>query len=179
MINVQSGGSQELMTDESPLLTWEILAASPEETQGLGVGLGKLLQAGDVVCLVGELGCGKTLFSQGVARGLQVDKTYYITSPTFAIINEYPGRIPFYHIDLYRLGGGAESSDLGLDEILYGQGAAVIEWAERLPQPWPENRLEIHLAFRGEFGRSLTYCAYGVGWQERLNQIIQEFRDFG
>ena len=138
------------MATENRVKEWEIQTASPEETQQLAEQLGSLLRPGDVVALVGELGSGKTLFSQGLARGLQVPETFYITSPTFAIINEYPGRIPFYHLDLYRIGSAKEFAELGLEEILYGLGAAAIEWAERLGEDLPRERLEVHLDFKGE-----------------------------
>ena len=165
------------MRNEKPLRTWERLTTSPKETQLLAERLGRLLQPGDVVALVGELGSGKTLFSQGLARGLEVPETFYITSPTFPIINEYPGRIPFYHLDLYRVDSAAEFTELGIEEILYGQGTVAIEWAERLGENLPGERLEVHLAFNDETGRSLTFHAFGVNAKKLLDSLIQEFRD--
>ena len=159
------------MADYKPLHTWERLTSNPDETRRLAKELGRLLQPGDVIGLVGELGSGKTLFSQGLAQGLQVPETFYITSPTFAIINEYPGRITFYHIDLYRVATVAELSELGLEEILYGEGAVAIEWAERLGDYLPAERLEIHLAFTGETGREITFYAFGASWQKRLGAL--------
>ncbi len=156
------------MTDEKPLRRWERLTASPEETQKLAEQLGRLLQPGDVVALVGELGSGKTLFCQGLARGLKVPGTFYITSPTFAIINEYPGRIPFYHLDLYRVSSVAEFSELGLEEILYGQGVVAIEWAERLGENLPAEWLEVRLTFQGEMERNVAFYAHGANLEERL-----------
>jgi tRNA threonylcarbamoyladenosine biosynthesis protein TsaE len=163
------------MRNEKPLRTWERLTTSPEETQLLAERLGLLLQPGDVIALVGELGSGKTLFSQGLAQGLQVPETFYITSPTFAIINEYPGRIAFYHLDLYRVDSGAEFSELGLEEILYGQGAVAIEWAERLGENLPGERLEVHLAFSDETSRSLTFHAFGVNAKQRLDTLVVSY----
>ena len=127
------------MADDQPLRKWTTQTSSPEQTRLLAERLGRLLQSGDVVALMGELGSGKTLFSQGLAQGLEVPETFYITSPTFAIVNEYPGRVPFYHLDLFRISVGAEFSELGLEEILYGQGAVAIEWAERLGEDILEN----------------------------------------
>ena len=166
------------MIDVKPLRRWECKTASPDETQLLSEQLGRLLQPGDVIALLGELGSGKTLFSKGLARGLQVPETFYITSPTFAIINEYPGRIPFYHLDLYRLSTSAELSELGLRDILYGRGAVAVEWAERLGEDLPEDRLQLHLEFRGETGRSLTFHAFGVNSRERLEALIKQLGDY-
>jgi len=165
------------MADAQPLRKWTIQTSSPEATQSLAERLGQLLQPGDVVALVGELGSGKTLFSQGLARGLGVPKNFYITSPTFAIINEYPGRVPFYHLDLYRVSNRAELSELGLEEVLYGGGAVAIEWAERLGKDLPAERLEVHLTFSDETSRSLTFSAFGVNAKQRLDLLVEEFRD--
>ena len=162
------------MRNEQPLLRWTAQTSNPEETQSLAEKLGRLLQPGDVVALIGELGSGKTVFSQGLARGLGVPKTFYITSPTFAIINEYPGRVPFYHLDLYRVSGPGELSELGLEEILYGQGAVAIEWAERLDKELPAERLEVHLAFLNEMGRNIAFFAFGEASARRLASLSEE-----
>ena len=165
------------MRDDKPLCTWERSTKSPEQTQSLAEQLGRLLQPGDVVALVGELGSGKTLFSQGLARGLGVPKNFYITSPTFAIINEYPGRVPFYHLDLYRVSNRAELSELGLEEILYGLGAVAIEWAERLGQDLPVERLEVHLKFLGEEERDITFLAFGEKLAKRLTTLMGFYKE--
>lgn len=163
------------MSHQKEVDEWTTETASSEETQLLAEQLGLLLQPGDVIALVGELGSGKTLFSQGLARGLEVPETFYITSPTFAIINEYPGRIAFYHLDLYRVDSAAEFFELGLEEILYGQGAVAIEWAERLGENLPGERLEVHLAFRGETSRSLTFHAFGANAKQRLATLVVSY----
>ena len=159
------------MENEKPLRTWEKRTESPEETQSLAEQLGRLLQPGDVVALVGELGSGKTLFSQGLARGLGVPKNFYITSPTFVIINEYPGRVPFYHLDLYRV-SKAEFSELGLEEIIFAQGAVAIEWAERLGENLPVERLEVRLTFLGEVERNITFSAFGDKFEKKLATLV-------
>ena len=163
------------MRNDKSLRTWERRTESPEQTESLAERLGRLLQPGDVIALVGELGSGKTLFSQGLARGLEVPKTFYITSPTFAIINEYPGRIPFYHLDLYRVDSAAEFSELGIKEILYGQGIVAIEWAERLGENLPEERLEVHLAISDETSRSLIFHAFGMNAKQRLAALVVSY----
>jgi tRNA threonylcarbamoyladenosine biosynthesis protein TsaE len=163
------------MADDIAYQSWTSLTSTPGETESLAERLGRLLQAGDVIALVGELGSGKTLFSQGLGRGLEVPETFYITSPTFAIINEYPGRIPFYHLDLYRVDSATEFSELGLDEILYGQGAVAIEWAERLGENLPDERLEVHLTFSNETSRGLTFHAFGMNAKQRLAALVVSY----
>jgi tRNA threonylcarbamoyladenosine biosynthesis protein TsaE len=163
------------MSNDKPLLTWETLTTSPEETQLLAEKLGRLLQPGDTVALVGELGSGKTLFCQGLAQGLEVPPNFHITSPTFAIINEYPGRMPFYHLDLYRVDSVAEFPELGLEEVLYEQGAVAIEWAERLGHVLPAERLEVRLNFEDETSRSLMFQAFGTNAQERLATLVGSY----
>jgi len=124
-----------------------------------------------VVALIGELGSGKTLFAQGLARGLDVPGSFAVTSPTFTLVNEYPGRLPFYHLDLYRINDPAQCADLGLDELLYGDGAAAIEWAERLGAELPEERLEVRLTFTGETCRFLEFRAFGERMGDRLEAL--------
>jgi tRNA threonylcarbamoyladenosine biosynthesis protein TsaE len=162
------------MTDEKSRREWTTRTSSPEATQALAERLGRLLQPGDVVALMGELGSGKTLFSQGLAQGLEVPETFYITSPTFAIVNEYPGRVPFYHLDLFRVSVIAEFSELGLEEIIYGRGAVAIEWAERLGDDLPAERLEVHFTFEEEMDRSIAFYAFGDRLAERLASLIEE-----
>ena len=117
---------------------------SPEETQALARKIAQSLEPGEVILLEGDLGAGKTTFIQGLAQGLGVSEDYYVSSPTFALINEYPGRITLFHVDLYRL-EPEEVEDLGLEDLL-NQGVIAIEWAERLPFSFPKGlriRIEI------------------------------------
>lgn len=160
------------MRNEESLRKWTTQTSSPESTLSLAERLGRLLEPGDVVALMGALGSGKTVFAQGLARGLEVPEPFYITSPTFAIINEYPGRIPFSHLDLYRVSSSAEFSELGLEEILFGPGAVAIEWAERLGADLPGERLEVHLEFKDETSRSLTFQAFGKRSEQRLSTLM-------
>ncbi len=108
------------------------ISHGPEETRRLGEIIGGLLTGGDLIALQGELGSGKTEFTKGISRGLQVPEEYTITSPTFTLINEYPGRFPLYHFDLYRLSGSLELEELGYEEYFYAQGVTVVEWAEKI-----------------------------------------------
>ena len=126
--------------DESMVL----LAASAVEMQALGERLGRLLRVGDVVGLVGPLGAGKTTFAQGLARGLEVPPERHVASPTFALVNQHPGRVPFVHVDLYRINDAAEITELGLSET-YDYAAVAIEWLDRFPGVAPADRLEVEI----------------------------------
>ncbi len=112
-------------------MTERMVARTPEETAAAGERLGARLPAGAVVACVGELGAGKTCFVQGLARGLGV--TAVVTSPTFVLVNVYRGRVPVYHLDAYRTDNLTEVVDLGIDEMMAGQGVTLIEWADKVP----------------------------------------------
>ena len=105
---------------------------SPEETQALGEKLGKTLTQGDVIALIGDLGTGKTCLTQGIARGIGTASDEVVSSPSYILINEYNGKVPIYHIDLYRLENSEEIAELGLSEYMEGDGICIIEWAERM-----------------------------------------------
>ncbi|MGM0396893.1 MAG: tRNA (adenosine(37)-N6)-threonylcarbamoyltransferase complex ATPase subunit type 1 TsaE [Bacillota bacterium] len=112
-----------------------------EETDKLGKRLGQLAEPGDIICLNGSLGAGKTTLSKSIGLGLGVQE--YITSPTFTLINEYQGRLPLYHFDVYRLNDGEELYDLGAEDYFYGKGVCLVEWAEYIEEFLPEDRLEL------------------------------------
>lgn len=147
-----------------------IYTSSPEETAAVGEKLAPLLRAGDVICLNGDLGAGKTRFAQGVARGLGVEGP--VTSPTFTLINEYQGRLPLFHMDVYRLGDPLELEDLGYEEYFYGDGVTLLEWAERAGKLLPAERLDIYLKRRpeGEDLRMITTEPRG----ERYRRLVEE-----
>lgn len=107
---------------------------SAEETQAIAESIGRRLNRRTLITLTGDLGSGKTAFVQGLAKGLDVPADYYVTSPTYNIINEYPGRMPLYHLDLYRLSEPEELYDIGLEEILEDDGIVAVEWPDRLPE---------------------------------------------
>jgi tRNA threonylcarbamoyladenosine biosynthesis protein TsaE len=136
----------------------EIVASTAADTRLLGVRLGRALQAGDVVALIGPLGSGKTTFAQGVAQGLEVPPERHVASPTFALVNEHPGRIPFVHADLYRIERAEELRELGL-EAGYEHAATAIEWADRFPVV-PVDHLEIRFISQAD-GRRLMVRAVG------------------
>lgn len=130
----------------SPAVSWLCLRSrSPQATQALGRKLGELAQPGDVLLLVGGLGMGKTCLAQGLARGLGIAEP--VSSPSFVLLREYQGRLPLYHIDLYRLERQAEVADLGLDEYFYGPGVSAVEWADRALDLMPPERLLVEMEF--------------------------------
>ncbi len=115
--------------------------ASAEETVALGERLGSFLRPGDIVALEGNLAAGKTTITKGIARALGVDDT--ITSPTFCLVSEYAGKMPLYHFDVYRLQGADDFANLGVDEMLYGNGVCVIEWSEKVMEELPSRTIKI------------------------------------
>jgi tRNA threonylcarbamoyladenosine biosynthesis protein TsaE len=129
-------------------------SVSPEATAAAGEALGLDLGAGDVVALYGELGAGKTCFVQGLARGLGV--TTRATSPTFVLVNEYRGRLAVHHVDAYRTGSLAELVDLGLLDLMGGDGVTVIEWADRAEALLPERTVRVRIEGVGDEPRTLT-----------------------
>lgn len=131
-----------------------IVAESPEATAAAGERLGARLGPGDVVGLTGALGAGKTCFIQGLARGLGVTTT--ATSPTFVLVNEYRGRLPVHHVDVYRTQSLTELLDLGLDELLSGGGVTVVEWADRCEALLPARTIRVHIDGVGDEPRRIT-----------------------
>ena len=121
---------------------------SPEETRALAAELAEHLKPGDVLALHGDLGAGKTCFIQGLAQALAVDQP--VSSPTYTLVNEYRGRLPLYHIDLYRLQTADEALDFGLDEYMDGTGITAIEWAERAEQALPARTIHVRLRHGNE-----------------------------
>lgn len=112
-----------------------------EETVELGRKLGRLLTPGDVICLSGDLGTGKTALTNGIAKALDI--TSYITSPTFTLVNEYEGKIPLYHFDVYRIADSDEMFDIGFEEYINSEGITVIEWGEQITEILPKELIKI------------------------------------
>ena len=117
---------------------------SPEETFRVGKELGERAYAGQVFTLTGDLGVGKTVFTQGLAKGLGIDEP--VNSPTFTIVQEYDGgRLPFYHFDVYRIGDVEEMDEIGYEDCIYGEGVSLIEWADLIEEILPEHYVEIKI----------------------------------
>jgi tRNA threonylcarbamoyladenosine biosynthesis protein TsaE len=154
--------------------TLDFVSHSPAQTRRFGARLGALVQAGDVICLEGDLGTGKTCLVQGVGEGMGV--TWPITSPTFTLIAEYclpPPAPALYHIDLYRLGAPVvEALALGVDDYLAGDGVCLIEWAERILPILPKDRLWITLRHVDESKRGVVIQATGA----RFDELLAQFR---
>jgi tRNA threonylcarbamoyladenosine biosynthesis protein TsaE len=131
------------------------ISKTVDTTIDIGMKLGRTLKRGDVVALFGQFGSGKTVLTKGIAKGLGVKDTRYVNSPSFVIIKEYPGRIPLYHFDLYRLDRAHSLESVGYDEYFYGNGVTVIEWAERVRKDLPKRHIEVKLAVCGDESRSI------------------------
>jgi tRNA threonylcarbamoyladenosine biosynthesis protein TsaE len=145
---------------------------SLKQTEALGKVLGTIVEPGDIITLAGTLGAGKTALTQEIARGLGVDPRIYVTSPTFSLLHEYQGRIPLYHLDLYRLAGEEDIESLGFREYLYSNGLTVIEWPERLGSLMPTERLHIELVISAPTSRTANLTGHGNVWQKKVADII-------
>lgn len=149
-----------------------VVSKSARQTMNLGKKLGKLVQGGEIIGLVGELGAGKTCFVRGFAEGIGVGKEAWVRSPTFTLINEYSGRLPVYHIDLYRVAEAAQQDGLNLREYLYGDGVSLIEWFEYLSADEVDEYLEIGIAHTGGARRELTFVAHGERYETVLARLF-------
>ncbi len=138
-----------------------VVSSCPEDTFRIGVLLGQHLANRSVVALTGELGSGKTCLTQGIARGLGVPEDFYVTSPSYALINEYQGRLRLFHVDLYRVQDKAELEDIGLEEIIGEDGVTVIEWADKLVGLLPDERLCVLISILNDQARVLRIEGYG------------------
>ena len=154
-----------------------VISHSPEDTHRIGRRLGELAQGGDVFLLVGTLGAGKTCLTQGIAWGLGID--YYASSPSFVVVKEYKGRLPLYHMDLYRLDRIEEIGELGLDDYLYGNGLCVVEWAEKGWGLWPEEHLLITMGYLSDTERSLYLEPSSARYQDMVTRLEGSSSDQG
>ncbi|MFZ2362338.1 MAG: tRNA (adenosine(37)-N6)-threonylcarbamoyltransferase complex ATPase subunit type 1 TsaE [Anaerolineae bacterium] len=153
-----------------------LITHNETETETLGAALGRLMQPGDVLALVGDLGAGKTCLTRGVARGLGIDEP--VTSPTFILVAEYTTArgFPLYHADCYRLErAAAEAQAIGLDDLLLDDGVAVVEWAERIESLLPADHLRITLAVLDDTRRQLIFEPHGPRAAQLVQQLPGEY----
>lgn len=171
-------------SSEEEICTLDIISHSTAQTQRLGQRLGELLQGGELLLLDGNLGTGKTTFTQGLALGLGISDV--ISSPTFTLLKEYEGRSrlvsdergrrlmvgpALYHFDLYRLDEPEEIVDLGFEDYFYGSDVSVVEWAEKASLLWPDEKLRIRMKLMSETKRGLFFTATGLRYCELLRQF--------
>ncbi len=150
-----------------------LVSEGPEQTFQLGVGIGRILRAGDFVALEGELGAGKTLLVQGIAKGMGVPDAYAVVSPTFTLINEYPGEAaPLYHLDVYRLSGSADLLDAGFDETISRNGVTVVEWAEKVADFIPDAAICLAFAYLDETKREIRISVEQEWVMRRLKGVV-------
>ncbi len=149
------------MNLKNGVLKYQTISSSPEQTRALGKKIGRLLAAGSVLALRGDLGSGKTVFVQGLAAGLDVPDTCYVTSPTYTLINEYPGRLPLFHVDLYRLNEPLDMEEIGLYDILRENNITAIEWAERLGDDLFHEYLSLEFTIKSDKSRKINMMAHG------------------
>jgi tRNA threonylcarbamoyladenosine biosynthesis protein TsaE len=153
---------------------FSLLSNSVEETVALGRALGKRLLPGDFIALIGDLGSGKTHFVQGVAEGDDMTTGVCVTSPSYTLLNEYAGRVPLYHFDLYRLHGDGDIRELGFEEYFYGDGACLVEWAERLDLELPAANLKIVFSQLDETSRKIDFVCNGSRYEVLVRDLFSE-----
>lgn len=158
------------VTGQSQAAEWTCETHSVDETRQLGGRLGQSLEASTVVALSGNLGAGKTHLTQGVAEGLGIERRL-VNSPTFALVQEYAGRLSVFHFDTYRLKTVDEFLDLGFDEYLSYQGVCIVEWAERVAEVLPEDTLFVRVTATGETARQFDWRAGGEISQRVLDRL--------
>ena len=167
-LTARSSVDAEIFTDESTIFVIE--SSSTRETKMWGRRLGSMLEGGELLAFSGDLGVGKTCFIKGVARGLSL-REENILSPTFTMIQEHRGRLPLYHIDLYRL-DNVVLDDLGLREYLFSDSIAAVEWFERLQEGGQIDRLAVRISYSGANSRRIEFIAFG----ERYSLLMTKFR---
>ena len=156
--------------------TFAVITQSPGETLRLGRLLGEILPPGSFVALVGGLGAGKTLLAKGIAGGLGVEDEREVTSPSFVLVNEYRGRIPVFHLDLYRLESFAAVEGIGWDEFVCGPGVTLVEWADKVKEDLPEERIEVHLQWVSEEKRKLNFCGKGTSAEKIIAKLQHRWK---
>jgi tRNA threonylcarbamoyladenosine biosynthesis protein TsaE len=161
-----------MKTGDSMHRGFSVRVQSLRVTERIGLQLGRLAAGGNVYCLRGDLGAGKTALTQSIAKGLEVPEKDYVSSPSFAILHEYMGRIPLYHMDFYRLSDSMEIIDLGFEEYFYLDGLTVIEWPERAEDILPEERLDIDIRLETDGERTMGFSSADNEFLKRLKEEL-------
>src|SRR3989338_2492176 len=152
--------------------SFEYLSQSEKETLRLGAHVAEYLRKGLIICLFGDLGSGKTTFTKGLAQGLKINHKK-VNSPTFILMNAYMGSLPLYHFDLYRMDDPSEIANIGYEEFLYGDGLAVIEWAEKMGDLIPKEYLGIEFMHKRGDDRLIKFAPKGKKYVVLVQKITQ------
>lgn len=155
----------------------QVTSGSSRETEQLGACIGSLLHSGCFVALQGGLGGGKTCLTRGVIASLAPQSAHLVASPTYAIMNCYPGEIPVYHFDFYRLAGDDDIAELGFEELFYGDGVCIVEWSERLTELMPLDLLTILFEYSGDDRRLITITSFGQKSDDLLELLKYELKN--
>ena len=147
----------------------EYISSSPEQTEELGLKIGQVLEAGAILCLSGDLGTGKTTLTKSVAKALDVEE--YVTSPSYTIVNEYEGKLPVYHFDVYRINEIEELYEIGYEEYFFGRGVTIIEWASMIMELIPEDAIKVEIERLDDMARRFKITAPAV-FIDRLNEVM-------
>ena len=151
-----------------------MISKSAEQTMLIGELMGRLLEPGDIVALTGELGAGKTCLTKGIARGLGVSSGLQVTSPTFTLMNEYPGeKVRLIHVDTYRLSGPTDLEEMGYEDYFFGNNVVVVEWAEKIRDLLPQTTVYVTLRYVDENSRQIDISGDGDR-SKRINNALQE-----
>lgn len=151
----------------------QLTTGSSEETERLGIAIGSLLLPGSFLALQGDLGGGKTCLTRGLVAALAPESSGLVASPTYAIMNSYPGTTPVYHFDFYRLTGDDDIVELGFEEYFYGDGVSVVEWSERLSELLPADTLTLLFEYAGEEQRRITISGSG----SRSDTVVEQLSE--
>ena len=150
----------------------ELIVTTVEETFKIGELIGALVNSGDIICLIGDLGTGKTHLTKGIAKGLGIED--HVTSPTFTIVNEYTGRLTLYHFDVYRVNDPEEIEAIGFDEYIFSDAVSIIEWANYIEELIPQNNLTITIEKRPVFGDN--YRKINIQYSDKRYDYIKEIK---
>ena len=149
----------------------ELTVEGSANTEMLGRKLGRFMTPGQLITLNGELGAGKTTFVKGIAAGLGVPKEIVVCSPSYTLVNEYEGRIPLFHFDLYRLEGAGDIDELGYDEYLEGEGLSVMEWSDIAPQLLPPHYLDVRIEILSDSERAFSFRGHGREYEKIVERL--------